>query len=144
MGADVPFFIKGKNAFAGGIGDIFDPRDSISEKVVIIDPMIFNSSKEMFDEYDSWKIGNTDALISEQNSFWNVFIEKNKSIKEFYQKNIKKHEICLSGSGSSMFIKYTSDSEMRKILKIIPSKWRFFLAKPLQYSRLKSLDNFGV
>ncbi len=121
MGADVPFFIKGKNAFAGGIGDIFDPRDSISEKVVIIDPMIFNSSKEMFDEYDSWKIGNTDALISEQNSFWNVFIEKNKSIKEFYQKNIKKHEICLSGSGSSMFIKYTSDSEMRKILKIIPS-----------------------
>ena len=36
------------------------------------------------------------------------------------KQNIKKHEICLSGSGSSMFIKYTSDSEMRKILKIIP------------------------
>ena len=144
IGADVPFFIKGKNAYAKGIGDIFIPKDSISEKVVIIDPMIFNSSKEMFDQYDNWEAGSSNALISEQNSFWNIFIEKNKSIEEFYQKNIKKHEICLSGSGSSMFIKYTSDIEMRKILKIIPSKWRFFLAKPLQYSRLESLDNFGV
>lgn len=144
MGADVPFFIKGTNAYASGIGDIFNPKDSISEKVIIIDPMIFNSSKEMFDEYDNWKKGSSDPLISEQNSFWNIFIDRNKSVREFYQKNIKKHEICLSGSGSSMFIRYTSDSEMKKILKIIPPKWRFFLAKPLQYSRLKSLDNFGV
>ncbi|MDA9343278.1 4-(cytidine 5'-diphospho)-2-C-methyl-D-erythritol kinase, partial [Gammaproteobacteria bacterium] len=144
MGADVPFFIKGTNAYASGIGDIFNPKDSISEKVIIIDPMIFNSSKEMFDEYDNWKKSSSDPLISEQNSFWNIFIDKNKSVREFYQKNIKKYEICLSGSGSSMFIRYTSDSEMKKILKIIPPKWRFFLAKPLQYSRLKSLDNFGV
>ena len=144
MGADVPFFIKGTNAYASGIGDIFNPKDSISEKIIIIDPMIFNSSKEMFDEYDNWKKGSSDPLISEQNSFWNIFIDRNKSVREFYQKNIKKHEICLSGSGSSMFIRYTSDSEMKKILKIIPPKWRFFLAKPLQYSRLKSLDNFGV
>ena len=144
MGADVPFFIKGTNAYASGIGDIFNPKDSISEKVIIIDPMIFNSSKEMFDEYDNWKKSSSDPLISEQNSFWNIFIDRNKSVREFYQKNIKKHEICLSGSGSSMFIRYTSDSEMKKILKIIPPKWRFFLAKPLQYSRLKSLDNFGV
>jgi len=144
IGADVPFFIKGENAHATGIGNIFDLRDSISEKVVIIDPMIFNSSKEMFTQYDNWKESCNDALISEQNSFWNIFINKNRLIKEFYQKNIEKHEICLSGSGSSMFIKYTSDSEMRKILKIIPPKWRFFLAKPLQYSPLKSLDNFGV
>ena len=144
MGADVPFFIKGTNAYASGIGDIFNPKDSISEKIIIIDPMIFNSSKEMFDEYDNWKKSGSDPLISEQNSFWNIFIDKNKSVREFYQKNIKKYEICLSGSGSSMFIRYTSDSEMKKILKIIPPKWRFFLAKPLQYSRLKSLDNFGV
>ena len=144
MGADVPFFIKGTNAYASGIGDIFNPKDSISEKIIIIDPMIFNSSKEMFDEYDNWKRSSSDPLISEQNSFWNIFIDRNKSVREFYQKNIKKHEICLSGSGSSMFVRYTSDSEMKKILKIIPPKWRFFLAKPLQYSRLKSLDNFGV
>ena len=43
-----------------------------------------------------------------------------------------------------MFIKYNNNSEKQKILKIIPSNWRFFLDKPLQYSPLKSLDSNGV
>ncbi|NCV28307.1 MAG: hypothetical protein EBW69_05855 [Nitrosomonadales bacterium] len=49
----------------------------------------------------------------------------------------KDYEICLSGSGSAMFIKYNNAQEKEKILKIIPSNWRFFLAKPLQYSPLR-------
>jgi hypothetical protein len=36
-----------------------------------------------------------------------------------------------------MFIKYNNDNEMEKILNIIPTNWRFFLAKPLQYSPLR-------
>jgi hypothetical protein len=36
-----------------------------------------------------------------------------------------------------MFIKYNNAQEKEKILKIIPSNWRFFLAKPLQYSPLR-------
>ena len=64
--------------------------------------------------------------------------------KEFYEKNSENFEICLSGTGSSMFIKYDNHLEREKILKIIPANWRFFLAKPLQYSPLKSLDSNGV
>jgi len=85
-----------------------------------------------------------DNLLSQQNSFWKVFIEKSREIKEFYEKNSENFEICLSGTGSSMFIKYDNHLEREKILKIIPANWRFFLAKPLQYSPLKSLDSNGV
>jgi hypothetical protein len=44
-----------------------------------------------------------------------------------------------------MFIKYKNDEELEKILKIIPSRWRFFLTKPLQYTPLsKEFKSFGV
>ncbi len=39
----------------------------------------------------------------------------------------------------------SSDEELEKILKIIPSRWRFFLTKPLQYTPLsKEFKSFGV
>ena len=38
IGADVPFFINCKNAFASGIGDIFQEKESDISKYIIIDP----------------------------------------------------------------------------------------------------------
>ena len=96
----------------------------------------------MFDSYDLIDV--KEDFQFKQNSFWQVFMDKNSEIEDFYKKNIKKFDICLSGSGSAMFIKYNNDIEMGKILKIIPTNWRFFLAKPLQYSPLRSLDDIGV
>ena len=141
LGADVPLFIKGENAYGGGVGEQLIAKKSIDTKLIIIYPNIFNSTKEMFDLYDLQK--ESDKL-SQQNSFWKAFIDKSEEIKGFCEEYSQKFEICLSGTGSSMFIKYNNDFEKEKILKIIPSNWRFFLAKPLQYSPLKSLDNNGV
>ena len=142
LGADVPLFIKGKNAYAGGVGERLVEKKPIDEKLIIISPDIFNSTKEMFNLYDTQE--EPSELFSQQNSFWKVFIERNEEIKRFYEQYAKKFEICLSGTGSSMFIKYNNNSEKQKILKIIPSNWRFFLAKPLQYSPLNNLDSNGV
>ena len=142
LGADVPLFIKGENAFGGGVGEQLLPKKSIDNKLIIISPNIFNSTREMFELFDLQE--EPDNLLSQQNSFWKVFIEKSREIKEFYEKNSENFEICLSGTGSSMFIKYDNHLEREKILKIIPANWRFFLAKPLQYSPLKSLDSNGV
>ena len=46
------------------------------------------------------------------------FIKNNKEIEDFYNKINKDYEICLSGSGSAMFIKYNNAQEKEKILKI--------------------------
>ncbi len=137
IGADVPFFINCKNVFASGIGDIFQEKESEISKYIIIDPKIFNSTQKMFSDYEKSKKIKNELFENDQNSFWGIFLKSNKQVEDFYKKNSKKHQIYLSGSGSTMFIKYNSDVEKDKILKIIPSNWRFFLAKPLQYSPLK-------
>jgi 4-diphosphocytidyl-2-C-methyl-D-erythritol kinase len=137
IGADVPFFINCKNAFASGIGDIFQEKKSDISKYIIIDPKIFNSTQKMFSDYEESKKNKNELLEDDQNSFWGIFLKSNKEVRDFYRKNSKKHRIYLSGSGSTMFIKYNNEAEKHKILKIIPSNWRFFLAKPLQYSPLR-------
>ena len=68
-----------------------------------------------------------------QNDFWNIFLSENKKIKNFYEAN-KNYEIKLSGSGSCMYIFYEKENDIKEILKKIPSNWRFFFCKPLQYS----------
>ena len=137
IGADVPFFIIGRNACATGVGDIFEEIDSDKSNYIVIHPRIFNSTKAMFDKYDAANLDKKNMGIDKQNSFWSIFLNDNEQVKIFYEQNIKKYKICLSGSGSSMFIKYNDELEKEKILKIIPSNWRFFEAKPLQYSPLE-------
>ena len=101
---------------------------------MIIDPKIHNSSKEMFGLYDLWKKDNKDINDYPQNSFWSIFLKENNKIQKFYDENNNNYELKLSGSGSCMYIEYDKKPEIDEILKKIPSNWRFFLCKPLQYS----------
>ena len=134
IGADVPFFIFGKNAIGRGIGEELKNKESIKNNILIIDPQIHNSSKEMFSLYDKWKGNNKGINDYSQNSFWGVFLDENNKIKKFYSENIKNYELKLSGSGSCMYIEYRKKQEINQILKKIPGNWRFFFCKPLQYS----------
>ena len=133
IGADVPFFMFGKNALGTGIGDELQETSSIKKNILVIDPLIHNSSKNMFNLLEEWKENKNNSL-SKQNHFLNVFIEKNEEVKDFVKNTGKNYSINLTGSGSCMFICYKDDKEINEILKKIPSKWRLFFCKPLQYS----------
>jgi 4-diphosphocytidyl-2-C-methyl-D-erythritol kinase len=134
IGADVPFFVNGKNAVGDGIGDILRETSAITENLLVINPKIHNSTKEMFKLLEVWKGKNKFDSLNQQNHFWNVFIENNPKIEEFYNQIAEEYEINLSGSGSSMFIKYKDRDEIDNVIKKIPTNWRLFFCKPLQYS----------
>ena len=133
IGADVPFFMFGKNALGTGIGDELEETSSIKKNILVIDPLIHNSSKQMFNLLEERKDNNNNSL-SKQNHFFDVFVESNKEVKDFVKKFNKDYVINLTGSGSCMFICYKDEKEINEILKKIPSKWRLFFCKPLQYS----------
>jgi len=134
IGADVPFFLYGKNAKAKGIGDQFELNDPIEEKILLIDPRINNPSGEMFHLLDLWRENNKEKSNDTQNSFWDIFLNQNKEIEEFYLQASLNYDLKLSGSGSCMFITYKTEEDLKEILKKIPTNWRFFFCKPLQYS----------
>ena len=90
----------------------------------------------MFELFDNFKQSNKNTSNYPQNDFWDIFLEGNKSIRDFFTKINKNHDLNLSGSGSCMFVKYNKREDIEGTLKKIPSNWRFFFCKPLQYSPL--------
>ena len=134
IGADVPFFINGESAIGKGVGDILKETSAITDNLLVIDPKIHNSTKKMFELLEAWKDKNKIESLNQQNHFWNVFMENNPKIEEFYSQVSGEFEINLSGSGSSMFIKYKDRDEIDNVIKKIPTNWRLFFCKPLQYS----------
>ena len=134
IGADVPFFVYGKNAFGEGIGEKLKEVDMIPDKILILNPNIHCSTKKMFSLYDKFLKNNKNISLSNQNHFWNIYLDKNQNIKNFIINNQLEEKINLSGSGSCMFIKYKNKKDIDKIIEKMPSNWRLFFSKPLQYS----------
>ena len=52
LGADVPFFIYGKNAIATGIGDIFTETDIPEQYFVLVIPSFHLATKDVFAQYN--------------------------------------------------------------------------------------------
>ena len=137
IGADVPFFLFGKNAYAKGIGDVLKHKESISGNILIIDPKIFISSEEMYKKFDELKFYKNHKS---KNDFLEIYLNENNEVADFYNKNKEDFEINLSGSGSCFFINYNNNENIKKFIKKIPSNWRFFACKPLQYSPICNIN----
>ena len=131
LGADVPIFIRGKNAIATGIGDILSDIELKTNKFLLICPNIEISTSEMFEKLKINGLG-----TKHQNSFLDILLRENKSIQDFYISSIDQYDLKLSGTGSTLFLEYNNKDEIEKILQKIPKNWRFFFCEGLQYSPL--------
>jgi 4-diphosphocytidyl-2-C-methyl-D-erythritol kinase len=138
LGADVPFFIFGKNAFASGIGEILvEEHKHIDHKYLLLFPQIHSSTKEFFSKWDSLNKSDQESiLINEENSFLPIFLDQNQDIKSIFQELCKTNSFKLSGTGSTIFCAYNDVNEIEKTLKKIPTKWRHSFCEPLQCSPL--------
>jgi len=138
LGADVPFFIFGKNAFASGIGEILlEDNKIIDDKYLLLFPQIHSSTKELFSKWDGLNKSVQKSLLdNEENSFLPIFLDQNRDVKIIFHELCKSNSFKLSGTGSTIFCAYNDISEIEKTLKKIPSKWRHSFCEPLQCSPL--------
>ena len=137
VGADVPFFIFGKNAHASGTGDVLTEAKSSSKKYLLLFPQIHSSTKELFNQWDGLSKDSQNRILkNEENTFLPLFLQNNQGIKESFNELNDLCSLRLSGTGSTMFFIYENKSEIKKTLKKIPSKWRHSFCEPLQCSPL--------
>ncbi len=138
VGADVPFFIFGKNAHASGIGDVLlEAKSPSKKKYLLLFPQICSSTKELFSQWDKLSADYQNEIIqNEENSFLPLFLQNNQDIKEDFNQLNDLCSLRLSGTGSTMFVIYENKHEIEKTLKKIPSKWRHSFCEPLQCSPL--------
>ena len=138
VGADVPFFIFGKNAHASGIGDVLiEAKSSTKKKYLLLFPQIHSSTKELFSQWDKLSADSQNKILkNEENSFLPLFLQNNPDVEESFNMLNEFCSLRLSGTGSTMFFIYENRSELEKTLKKIPSKWRHSFCEPLQCSPL--------
>ena len=138
LGADVPFFIFGKNAFASGIGEILvEENKHFDEKYLLLFTQIHSSTKELFSKWDDLSKSDQESiLMNEENSFLPIFLQHNRDIKTIFSELCEINSFKLSGTGSTIFCAYNDPNEIKKTLKKIPTKWRHSFCEPLQCSPL--------
>ena len=137
LGADVPFFIFGKNAIASGIGDKLHEIKCSKNNFLVLSPNIHSSTKDMFMKWDELNAQNAlQPSMADENAFAQIFLDQHKEVRKFLQTSSGFSKFRLSGTGSSIFYMDLNPTELEKTLKKIPTKWRHFFCEPLQCSPL--------
>jgi 4-diphosphocytidyl-2-C-methyl-D-erythritol kinase len=139
LGADVPFFLFGQNAFVQGIGEYLDPIDLPEQSFLIIFPGQFVSTQEVFQSHQLTRnhapITMADFLASpwHKSRFNNdlqpvactICPEVQRALDWLSQK-LPDCVVRMSGSGSSVFAVIPpskNPGDLEQIMRSIPSGW---------------------
>jgi 4-diphosphocytidyl-2-C-methyl-D-erythritol kinase len=154
LGADVPVFVRGKAAWAQGIGEQLTPMEDLEENwfVVIVPPCHVNtadifSHKELTRDTPACRI--SAALRGEgQNDCESVVCKLYKEVSNSL--NLLKNfgSARMTGTGACVFLEVDSKSKANSVLANLPADIQAFVAKGINQSpmqkALKSRVNLGV
>jgi 4-diphosphocytidyl-2-C-methyl-D-erythritol kinase len=148
LGADVPFFLFGRNAFAEGIGETLQMLDTPGQWFVIIQPgvtiptaLIFSSS-ELTRRTKPVKM--TDFSIGTKKLFGKNDLEA-VAARQFPEvadaiKWLSNYgDARMTGSGACVFCGFTQENEAEEVLKLVPRHWKAWKAKAMQEHPLAGL-----
>jgi 4-diphosphocytidyl-2-C-methyl-D-erythritol kinase len=136
LGADVPFFLFGRNAFGEGIGEALTALDLAPAWYVVLTPQVVVSTAEIFAAPELTR----DAKPIKITAFFNGFGRNDlePAVCARYPE-VAKHlawlrgfgDARMSGSGSSVFAEFASEAEARAVVARIPEGMRGFAVRGL-------------
>ncbi|MFM8464058.1 MAG: 4-(cytidine 5'-diphospho)-2-C-methyl-D-erythritol kinase, partial [Burkholderiaceae bacterium] len=147
LGADVPFFLLGQNAFVEGIGEQLTPIDTPDGWFVVIHPgvsvptpAIFGAA-ELTRDTKVVKIADFSAspLGFGRNDLQAVAAHEFPAVSDALKWLSRHGEARMTGSGACVFCRVGAEREAAEVLRALPSSWRGWRVKslpahPLQWS----------
>ena len=141
LGADVPFFLLGTNAWVEGIGEKLTAIDVPEMTFAVVWPGVSQSTPEIFShplltrDSKSFKMSILDSVNSPsewmklgRNDLEPVAKLVNPTVAKLFE---LLPEFRLTGSGSAAFAQ-VSEEQAERIFKALPTDWRHFLVKSLK------------
>jgi len=148
LGADIPIFIFGQNAWAEGIGEILTPITLPAQYFVVLTPSVHVSTAEIFahsgltKDTKTLKIADfsngTNAQLF-KNDLEAVVCERFSAVAETLNWLNQFGEARMSGSGASVFVAVDSLTKANDIFAQKPSNTAGFVAKSLDRHPLYDL-----
>ena len=134
LGADVPFFLRGQSAWGEGIGEKLKPIKLERTWFAIITPDCSVSTARIFSHENLTR--NTQAIKmadflagSSRNDCETVTRKLYPQVDEALSWLSKHAEARMTGTGSSVFAKFSSKKEARSVLEELPNDMRGFVAE---------------
>lgn len=134
LGADVPVFIRGKSAWAEGIGEQLRPVELGNSWYLVVSPKCSVSTVEVFcHEHltrNSQAIKMADFLAgSARNDCESVTRKLHPEVDQAFEILTKFADFRMTGTGSSLFASFESEAAAKKVLNALPENLPGFVAK---------------
>ena len=139
LGADVPFFLLGQNAFVEGIGEQLTPIETpdgwfvvIHSGVAVPTPVIFGAP-ELTRDTKVVKIADFSAspVGFGKNDLQPVAARAFPAVSDALKWLSRHGEARMTGSGACVFCQFGSEPEAEAVLQAVPSGWRGWLVRAL-------------
>jgi 4-diphosphocytidyl-2-C-methyl-D-erythritol kinase len=139
LGADVPFFIFGENAFAEGVGEELQAIQTPERWFVVIEPGVQVPTPAIFSAKEltrDSKIVRIADFSSNAEMFWKndlqtvacaMFPEVDEAVRWLSQFGNAK----MTGSGACVFCAFADESAADKVIAQMPERWTSWKAKAL-------------
>lgn len=134
LGADVPVFVRGRAAWAEGIGEQLTPVELSEPWFLVLCPAVNVSTPELFGSAeltrDCAPITIADFLSGAgANVFEPVVRSRYSAVAEALDWLASRAEARLTGSGGCIFAPFTDERQARKVMAEMPEGWRGFVAQ---------------
>lgn len=153
LGADVPFFLLGHNAFVEGIGEKLTPIETPDGWFVVIKPPVFVPTARIFRaneltrNTEPIKITDFPGFFKKVNHFGRndlqavaagIFPEIGEAINELSHYGSAR----MTGSGACVFSYFIEETQAKKVAAQLSGKWETWVVKGIQNHPLNYLfDN---
>ena len=147
LGADVPFFIFGQNAFAEGVGEALQPVETADCWYIVIEPgveiptaLIF-SSEELTRDTKLVKIADFSGHQEcfGKNDLQIVAARQFPAVAEAIHWLQAYGDARMTGSGACVFCAFAQEEQADEVLKLAPQRWKVWKARGISFHPLKDL-----
>jgi 4-diphosphocytidyl-2-C-methyl-D-erythritol kinase len=145
LGADVPVFVRGRNAWAEGIGEILTPIELPRRWYLIVDPGVSVPTAELFCApeltRDATPTTIPDAFPGQSpdasgNAFEPVLRLREPAIAAALEALSAFGDACVTGSGGGCFVGFDSPADAHAALARLPGRWKAWIASGAARSSL--------
>ncbi len=145
LGADVPFFLLGQNAFVEGIGERLTPIETPEAWFVVIHPGVAVPTRTIFGAAeltrDTKAVRIADFSASPQgfgrNDLQAVAAQAFPAVSDALNWLSRHGEARMTGSGACVFCRFGSEPEAKRVLQAVPSGWHGWVVSALSRHPLR-------
>ena len=145
LGADVPFFLLGQNAFAEGVGEQLTPLTIPPAWFVVIHPGVIVTTPSVFGAAELTRNTKVVKMVDfsarplgfGENDLQAVVVRAFPAVADALDWLSLHGKARMTGSGACVFARFDTESEAQAVLQQLPAHWRGWCIRSLDHHPLK-------